>query len=203
MTSKSKSGTATPIWLEVKLSDFLEAIRTLRPTSTARHARTDLQIGMIGGEAVFGISDRETRCDARGNWPGVGRFRFQYALSFLKVKPTTDPVRLEFSEGKLRIESVRFPATWVGASALVTGLSMEAHFMGADEPPPAPQRYCPSCGKRAGVALDAQPGAPPSASTGKRSASALAATAATHRCTRCGHRWIEFSDLPQRPLRLG
>ncbi|MGE5815506.1 MAG: hypothetical protein ACM36C_13540 [Acidobacteriota bacterium] len=191
-----------PVWLELSQAGFLEAIRTLKPKGPLRRARIDLQIGLVGREAIFGISDRETRCDARGNWPGVARFAFQYATSFLKVKPAMDPVRIEFSDGRLRIESVRFPARWIGASALVTQLSMDAHFMGTDDPPPKPKRFCPACGKRAGVALDELTDGPSLTGPEAQVANALAPTAATHRCTRCGHRWIELGDPPQRPLRL-
>jgi len=98
----------------------------------------------------------------------VARFGFQYAMSFLKVKPAMDPVRIEFS----------------------------------DDAPAKPQRSCPACGKRAGVALDEMTGRPGLMRPEAQVADALERTAATHGCTRCGHRWIELGEQPQRPLRL-
>lgn len=190
------------IWLDLGQVEFLEAIKTLKPKRAVRRPRVELQIGLVGSEAILGVSGRETRCNAQGHWPGVARFGFQYALSFLKVRPTGDPVCIEYSDGRARIESVRFPASWIGASLLVAQLSMEAHFMGVDDPPPKPRRYCPACGKRAGIAFDDLPGAPGPDRQEAKLANALETMPATHRCSRCGHRWIEFGESPQRPLRL-
>ncbi len=75
--------------------------------------KRDIYVGSVDGdEAVFNIYGAETRRAAKGKWGGFVSFNFGRALTYTKVLPASDPVRLEFAEDRLRIDASRMPATW-------------------------------------------------------------------------------------------
>jgi hypothetical protein len=89
--------TEKAIWLEIGRKDFVDAIRRLKPgRRTKSMLNWEIQIGFINDEAVFCINGAETRRAAKGEWPGFVGFNFGQALSYTKVQPIHDPVRLEF-----------------------------------------------------------------------------------------------------------
>ena len=147
--------TASPYWLELGHADLRFALRMLKPKGlAAARARGDLQLGFSHGEAILCVRGTEARCPASGHWPGLAVCSFRHALAFLTFKPRPGAARLEFEAGKLRYESLRIKAMWVGASPLLAGLSMEAHFLGAVNQDSEARMFCPACGKRAGIPLE-------------------------------------------------
>jgi hypothetical protein len=76
----------------------------------------ELQIGLDGGEALFSIEGAIIRRPASGNWRGFACLPYGMLLSFLKVKPANDPVRLELIDGRLRVGTSSFKAQWVETS---------------------------------------------------------------------------------------
>ncbi len=105
--------TKQPMWLEIGRDDFVDAIRRLKPERVLKTVlKREIQIGFDRGEAVFNVNGAETRRAAKGKWPGYVSFNFGRALTYTEVLPATDPVRLEFIDDRLRIDSSRLAATW-------------------------------------------------------------------------------------------
>jgi hypothetical protein len=150
--------TEKAIWLEIGRKDFVDAIRRLKPgRMTKSMLHREIQIGFIADEAVLCINGAETRRAANGDWPGFVGFNFGHALSYTKVQPIHDPVRLEFKQDRLRIETSRIPATWIDAPAWIASMGLNVHFLGPAQPPTVATMFCPSCGKKAGVLLHTMP----------------------------------------------
>ena len=131
----------------------MRSLRFLRPgRQSYRRVRGELQLGLSGGEAIFCVHGRETRCDASGYWPGFARCNLRQVLAFLTFKPDGPSAKLLLKEGRLRFRTLSIPAVFVGSSARVTGMSMQAHFQEllAD----SPKTRCPACGRCSGVRLE-------------------------------------------------
>ena len=152
---------------------------------------SELQIGMDSMAAVFCVEGVETRCPARGDWQGFVRIPYRLIHPLVKVPPTTNPVRLAFSDGRLRIASMSFAADWVPVAGWIGRMAMEAHFL-SDDKVVSERWFCPACGKKKSVRLlrlgSAAKGSPPGDESSTQAC-------ATHKCTGCNYGWIEVGPL--------
>jgi len=179
---------ASAFWIELGSDDLRRSLRSLKPgRQSYRRTRGELQLGLTDGEAIFCVHGREIRCDAIGYWPGFARCNLRQALAFLTFKPDGPSAKLLLREGRLRFRTLGIPATFIGSSALVAGVSMQAHFqeLMAD----SPKARCPACGRCSGVRLeDLEYHSAPS-----RIQAALASLATgnefAYGCESCGHGW--------------
>ena len=179
-------------WMEIGLRDFIAAVGGLRPgRATKATLASELQIGLHEMDAVFCIEGVETRCPARGHWPGFVRVPYRVIHPLSKVPPTADPVRMAFTNGRLRIASMSFAADWVPVAGWIGKMAMEAHLT-SDDKVVAERWYCPACGKKKVVRLlRLQPlaqGTPPPNTQAVR-------PRATHKCTACDYGWIKVGPL--------
>lgn len=100
-------------WIEISRESFLDAIQRLKPERMLKsYLSKELEISYSKGEAIFSVNGAQIKQPANGSWKGTVSFKYSYGLNFTKVKPTTDPVRIEFADEKLKIETSRIPATW-------------------------------------------------------------------------------------------
>jgi hypothetical protein len=181
------------IWLEIARKAFIASIRRLKPARTLKSMlNQEIQVGFINDEAVFCINGAQTRCPAKGDWPGFVCFNFGHALSYTRVPPVNDPVRLEFVNDRLRIETSRIPATWIEAPAWIASMGLDVRFQSSEQSPAEPTHFCPSCGKKAGVSL---------AALSVKARRTMIEQAlhdlkddglATHGCQACAHVWAEL-----------
>jgi predicted RNA-binding Zn-ribbon protein involved in translation (DUF1610 family) len=178
--------------------DLRRALRLLKPSrqSTAR-AQGELQLGFNDGEALFCLPARQTRCKADGYWPGLARFSFRHALLFGTFKNTDPVARIEFLDGYVRLETLKVPATFVRASDLVAGLSMDAHFLEAlDEESQTTAMFCPRCGKRTGVRIEELEPSTGGTPTQKQLQFAEFSAGSAYECGACGYRWAALPPSP-------
>ena len=179
------------IWLEMSRKDFVDAIKRLKPARMLKqYLGREIQIGLINGEAAFCVNGAQTRRVAKGEWQGFVCFNYGHAFSLTKVQPVNDPVRLEFAEDRLSIESFKMPATWVEASEWITEMNLEAHFHGPEQEAPVETPYCPKCGKRSGGFLATLPVKPKPSAAEKAMYKLRDQGQATHGCSACGYAWI-------------
>ncbi len=93
---------------------LLEAIHRLKPARMLKSYLSKLfEISYSNGEVIFSVEGSQVRQPAKGQWTGIASCKYNYALSLTKFNPTTDPVRIEFVDGKIKIETMRIPATWI------------------------------------------------------------------------------------------
>ena len=101
------------IWIEINRAFLLHAIDSIKRVRKGQEKK-DLLLWFEGGEVCMGIDYRPTiKYPGEGNCPGTIRVPFHYMLTLLKVEPVNTPVRFEFVEGKVHMESARWPATFV------------------------------------------------------------------------------------------
>ncbi len=182
------------VWLEVGRDDFLKAIKALKPLRMPKaYLGKELQIGLLGGEAVFCIEGAQTRCAAKGDWEGFVCLSYGLVLPYLKVKPDGDPLRLSFEGGRLRIGSTRLTAVWISVSPWIGQMALEAHFMAERDNVAlaATKRYCPSCGSLKGVLLADLPVKGRPTEVERQLQQLRDTTPATHACPVCRFAWIE------------
>jgi hypothetical protein len=180
-------------WLEISTDDFLDAIKRLKPGRMLKSYMTkELQIGFLKDEAVFCIEGAQTRRPARGKWNGFVCISYGMMIPYLKVKPETETVRLTFKDGRLSIGITRFKVQWIEVSPWIGQMVLEAHFLGASDSP-SPKRFCPQCGLREGVSLQAL-NDKSSLNEGETALlSRFEKTLATHGCMSCSYGWRELS----------
>ena len=171
----------------------LSTFRRLRPgRATKKDLASELQIGMDSMAAVFCVEGVETRCPARGDWQGFVRIPYRFIHPLVKVPPTTNPVRLAFADGRLRIASMTFAAHWVPVAGWIGRMAMEAHFL-SDDKVVSERWFCPACGKKKSVRL-LRLG--PAAGGSQPTKTLDIQARATHQCTGCDYGWIEVGPLP-------
>lgn len=180
-------------WLEISTDDFLDAIKRLKPGRMIKSYMTkELQIGFLKDEAVFCIEGAQTRRPARGKWNGFVCISYGMMIPYLKVKPETETVRLTFKDGRLSIGITRFKVQWIEVSPWIGQMVLEAHFLGASDSPSA-KRFCPQCGVREGVNLQALQDKFTLVEAEASLLSRLEKTQATHGCMSCRHGWRELA----------
>jgi hypothetical protein len=180
-------------WLEISTDDFLDAIKRLKPGRMLKsYMAKELQIGFLKDEAVFCIEGAQTRRPARGHWNGFVCISYGMMIPYLKVKPETENLRLTFKDGRLSIGFTRFKVQWIEVSPWIGQMVLEAHFLGSSGSSSS-KRYCPQCGVREGLNLQALHDKP-SLNEGEGALLArLEKTQATHGCISCRHGWRELA----------
>jgi hypothetical protein len=128
-TSKS-----TPAWLEIDRNDFVDALKRLKTGRiTKAFLHQELQIGYLQGEAVFCIQGAQIRKPAKGMWNGFVCLSYGVFAPYLKVKPESQLVRLNFENGRLGLGITRLQAKWIEVSPWISQMALEAHFVGPDD----------------------------------------------------------------------
>jgi len=180
-------------WLEISTDDFLDAIKRLKPGRMLKSYMTkELQIGFLKDEAVLCIEGAQTRRPARGKWNGFVCISYGMMIPYLKVKPETETVRLTFKDGRLSIGITRFKVQWIEVSPWIGQMVLEALFLGASDSP-SPKRFCPQCGVREGLNLQALKDKFTLIEPEAALLSRFEKTQATHGCMSCGHGWRELA----------
>jgi len=101
------------IWIEISRTFLLHAIDSIKRVKKGQEKK-DLLMWFEGGEVCMGIDYRPTiKYPGEGNCPGTIRVPFHYMLTLLKVEPVNTPVRFEFVDGKIHMESARWPAVFM------------------------------------------------------------------------------------------
>ncbi len=100
-------------WIEISRDEFLDAILRLKPSRMLKsYLSKDLEISYSAGAACFNVNGAKVVQPAKGEWEGIVSVKYSYGLNFTKIKPINDPVRFEFENQILKIESARIPAKW-------------------------------------------------------------------------------------------
>jgi hypothetical protein len=184
------------MWLELASDDFVEALKRLKPKrgGKATIAQLETQISLIDGQVIFVVNGALTTCNGAGYWNGFVCLDYGFLLPFIKIKPASDLVRLEYADSKLKIESSRITATWIESSPWMTGQLAEAHFNNL----PAEKinyRFCPECGRRKGMDLREIPNRTRPNTAETKLIELFKTTKSTHGCMSCGHGWIEIAFI--------
>ncbi len=182
------------MWLELDTADFVDALKRLKPKrgGKAAIAQLETQISMMDSEAVIVVNGALTKCPGSGDWRGFVCLNYGFLLPFTKIKPNNERLRLEYADGKLKIETAKITALWVETSPWVTRQLAEAHVnnLPADK---ISYRYCPACGKRKGMDLRDIPNRTRPTASEKILIEVFKTTKATNGCMACGHGWIEIA----------
>lgn len=134
------------IWIEISRIFLLHAIDSLKRVRKGQEKKY-IFLWMDGAEICFTIDRPTIRYPGTGSCPGTIVISFEYLLSLLKVNPLGTPVRFEFIDNKVHMESARWPASfrsdlvpsYVGAD-MVEFVSKKSVTI-VDQGP-----RCPSCG---------------------------------------------------------
>lgn len=140
-------------WLEIKTTDFLAALKAIKPTRTIKMlGDQQLQIGFVGGQVVFAVDGGTASRPAQGDWPGLATVKLLHLLSFLKVKHVESVIRFSFVDGRIHVGSARFAALWA-SNQMIADLTVQSN---ASTAPSGHQvRFkCPHCKKMQGVSFD-------------------------------------------------
>lgn len=177
-------------WIELSRNDFLDAIKQIKPGRMLKSfLLRELQIGLVNGEAIFAVEGASTRRPAQGCWNGFACLAYGMLYPYIKVRPDTDPVRLTFENGRLKIGTTRFQARWIEASPWISEMALDAHFFG---PITSHQKlYCPRCGKREGMSRGALLDLPVRSPALEDLLNLLEAHDASHGCVLCRYSWAE------------
>ena len=180
---------STEKWVELKRTDFLAAIQSIKPAVRIKSAPArELQIGLVNGQLVFSVEGASARAPATGHWPGLASLRLAYFLTFLVAKPTERLVRITFADEKVSVSSARFPAQWSDTSALPTGEQLLQHA--ASPPKENILRFkCPKCRRVRGVAFDSISSGPFVTDTVKDMVLAGESLGHGFGCLSCGRTW--------------
>jgi hypothetical protein len=182
------------MWLDLLTNDFVDALNRLKPKrrGKASIAYLDTQISLIDGEAIIAVNGAITNCPGTGDWRGFVCVSYGFLLPFIKVKPTTERLRLEFEGGKLKIETAKITAHWSETSPWVMHQLAEGYVKKLS-PDMTNYRFCSACGKHKGIDLqDVQNRTRPTPAE-KTLIDLYKTTKATHGCMDCGHGWIEIT----------
>ncbi len=184
-------------WLELQKDDL---VRTARLLKTGRSVPAllgiELHVGMLRNEAIFSIQGVQTRCDARGAWPGFACLSAGQLYAYARVQPPGRTVRMNLRDERLYINRFSIPTTWVPAPAWAARCDLEAQFFGPNVEPDSEVRYCPTCGKKAGVLLASLPIKFRPWGSEKPLYRLRDQAIATHGCNGCGHGWSEMLPYP-------
>ena len=108
-------------WIQLSREDFVDAIKRLKPGRMLKSfLLRELQIGFIDGEVIFAVEGASTRRPAKGQWDGFACLAYGMLFPYLKVKPDSDPVRLTFDAGRLKIGTTRINARWISATPVIS-----------------------------------------------------------------------------------
>jgi len=180
------------MWIELKRDDFLDAINRLKPKRLLKsYAILELQISFLNSEVIFCVNGAETKKPAIGEWSGFVCLRYGLLLPFLKIKPQSDPLKIEYVDAKIKIETARLTAKWIQKSNLDTQASIDAHLL-SDQPDKINLKFCPSCGKKKGMAIDLLPIKSKLDAEQLRLQMLADNTNANTGCLTCGYVWIEL-----------
>jgi len=134
------------IWVEINRIFLLHAIDSLKRVRKGQEKK-NIFLWMDDAEICFTIDRPTIRYPGTGYCPGTIVISFEYLLSLLKVNPLNTPVRFELIDGKVHMESARWPASfrsdlvpsYVGADKVefVTKKSVASGTLGP---------RCPVCG---------------------------------------------------------
>lgn len=107
--------TDTKIWIEISRPFLLHAIDSLKRVRKGQEKK-EMMLWLEGSEVCMGIDYRPTiKYPGSGHCHGTLRVPFNYMLTVLKVEPLNTPVRFEFMDNKIHMESARWPATFLPA----------------------------------------------------------------------------------------
>jgi hypothetical protein len=182
------------MWLELTTDDFVDALKRLKPKrgGSVTISKLETQISLIDGEAVIVVNGALTKCPGVGDWRGFVCLSFGFLLPFTKIKPKTETLRLEYTAGKLKVETAKITAVWVETSPWVTSQLAEAHLNNL-LPEKISYRFCPACGKRKGMDLKDITNRTRPTQSEKTLIEIYKTTKSTHGCIACGHGWIEIA----------
>ena len=99
------------IWIEISRIFLLHAIDSLKRVRKGQEKK-NVFLWMDGAEICFTIDRPTIRYPGTGSCAGTIVISFDYLLSLLKVNPLNTPVKFELIDGKVHMESARWPATF-------------------------------------------------------------------------------------------
>lgn len=182
---------STECWIEMKRTDFLGAIQSLKPTARIKSApERELQIGLVDGQAVFSTQGASASVAAYGSWSGIACTRLAYFLTFLVAKPTESIIKIIYEDGKLRVSSARFPSKWADSEERETSDLLSQHTI-TPKKENILKYKCPKCRRKQGVALDSLERGPFASEEVKRLFVAAEAVHHGFGCLSCGNTWAD------------
>lgn len=145
----------TEQWLELKRTDFLSVIKAIKPTLRVKNApERDLHLSFENDHIVMSVQGGIAKTPANGHWTGIASTKLSYFLSFLVGIPSESVVRISFSDGKLKVSTARFKASWAELSDQRRDIEQAKHA--ALPVQEAILKFkCPKCRRKQGVSLDA------------------------------------------------
>ena len=139
MDSKEK------IWIEISRIFLLHAIDSLKRVRKGQEKK-NIFLWMDGTEICFTIDRPTIRYPGTGFCPGTIVISFPYLLSLLKVNPLNTPVKFELIDGKVHMESARWPATFRSGDVPKYVGADKVEFVSIKSSPSAIQGpRCPVC----------------------------------------------------------
>jgi hypothetical protein len=178
-------------WIELKRTDFLDALKKIKPSLRVKGApERELQIGLINGKAVFSVEGASASINAIGVWPGIASLRLAYFLTFLIAKPTEVTIRITYENKKISLSSARFPAEWIESSDLFTSEQIEKHTQSQTKEKTLKFK-CPICKKKQGMPVDSLPRGAFAAENLVKLKNIAELNEHGFACTACGSTWAE------------
>ena len=178
----------TAPWIELKRTDFLAALKVLKPINRIRLGDRVLQIGYVDHQVVFTVDGGSSVKPAQGDWPGLVTVKLMYLLTFLVAKPAEDVVRLSFLDGRLHVSSGRFVAEWSNNLIL-----QDSAFHASKVTPPTGNVVkfkCTKCRRMQGRAFDSLIDGAKSMASIKTLVDSGVRMGHGFGCLACGHTWL-------------
>jgi len=133
------------IWIEISRIFLLHAIDSLKRVRKGQEKK-NIFLWMDGAEICFTIDRPTIRYPGNGFCPGTIVISFPYLLSLLKVNPLNTPVKFELIDGKVHMESARWPATFRSGEVPKYVGADKVEFVSINSPESATQGpRCPVC----------------------------------------------------------
>jgi hypothetical protein len=177
----------TDPWIEVKRTDFLAALKVLKPANRIRIADRELQIGYVDQKVVFTVDGGSSVKPAQGDWPGLAMVKLMYFLTFLAAKPVEEVVRISYVDGRIHASSGRLAAQW-SDNVMLSNLALHADV--ATPPSGHVVKFkCPKCRRMQGMAFDSLFSGSMAKASIKTMVDAGVRKGHGFGCLVCGHTW--------------
>jgi DNA-directed RNA polymerase subunit M/transcription elongation factor TFIIS len=142
-------------WIELKRTDFLSILKTIKPTLRVKSAPDrNLQIGFENNHLVMSVQGETARKPAKGDWNGIASTKLYYFLTFLVAIPEEPTVRISFLDEKIKVSTAKFKATWAELPGAAIS-SEQAKHAALPVKEVVLKFKCPKCRRKQGVVLEA------------------------------------------------
>ena len=119
---------------------MVKSLKLGKGQGTRFRVDANVQIAMVGDQAIFAMAGAEQRLKAHGHWPGHSTCSYLTMASFLKIPPPPGNVIIRYANDRLSISTLKVSARWAAGMPPVA----------VESKPPTTSRVrakaCPECG---------------------------------------------------------